>query len=402
MPHMAPGSLSGSALLARDTILQKSTEGIPTWMLHVMSHPHLERIANVPPGTYQMQPDETYLAAQKAIGTCMLDQWLSRNPLTMGAMGFDEALGVTPSPLQSLPYTPVDLATGSVRRTGSRRMIRLNDMEIDSPEAVVQHLEDFVFPRILEDVRRFDEDARVAEIIARERALQSLLGPSILKTGYSFVYFPYLYYGVYGYDNYLSAYALYPEVMERHFRLQGDYALLNNRAAARAYREGNLPPYHRLDHDMADSRGTLVSLKSLEQLWFPHFSRCLEPMRGTDVRMVWHCDGNLMGMLPGLLAAGIRGFQGFQYEDGMDYQRICAMKAVDGQELLILAGVSVTTTLPFGCAADVRRELRWLVEEGPRSGLFLGVSSSITPDTPWGNLETLIQGLRYYREHGRA
>jgi hypothetical protein len=76
---------------------------------------------------------------------------------------------------------------------------------------------------------------------------------------------------------------------------------------------------------MADSRGTLVDPKSLDKLWFPHFARCLEPMLETDVRMIWHCDGNLMEVVPRLLEIGVRGFQGFQYEDGMDYEKICAV-----------------------------------------------------------------------------
>ncbi len=150
---------------------------------------------------------------------------------------------------------------------------------------------------------------------------------------------------------------------------------------------------------MADSRGTLVSLKSLEKLWFPHFMRCLQPLFRTPLRLIWHCDGNLMAMLPPLLEAGLHGFQGFQYEDGMDYPRICKMKTRSGDPLIIIAGVSVTRTLPFGAPADVRRELRWLVENGPPTGLFLGGSSSIPPGTPWQNIQTLVEGLGYYQTH---
>jgi hypothetical protein len=108
-----------------------------------------------------------------------------------------------------------------------------------------------------------------------------------------------------------------------------------------------------------------------------------------------------MDMVPRLLEVGLSGFQGFQYEDGMDYERICRMHDRDGRELIIVAGVSVTRTLPLGSAADVRRELDWLVREGPPTGLFLAASSSITPGVPWENLQTLIEGLAYYRVHGR-
>ena len=65
-------------------------------------------------------------------------------------------------------------------------------------------------------------------------------------------------------------------------------------------------------------------------------------------------------------------------------------------------GVSVTCTLPYGTPDDVRRELRWLVENGPPTGLFLGASSSITPGVPWQNVQALVEGLAHYRRHGRS
>jgi uroporphyrinogen decarboxylase len=61
----------------------------------------------------------------------------------------------------------------------------------------------------------------------------------------------------------------------------------------------------------------------------------------------------------------------------------------------------VTRTLPFGTPDDVKREVAWLVEYGPKTGLILGASSSVAPGTPWENIRTLIEGVQYYREHGR-
>jgi len=369
-----------TAQLAYDTIIGKPTKGIPSWMLHIMEQRYIERVAGVAPGDYAKNPEQTYIAMQRALGTCLLDQFLWDNPLTMGVRGFE---GRRPG------------AT-----TGAREII-VDGISIDSPEAVVEHMERFAFPRLKAEADAFDEDARFLQILAHERQVQDKLGPTILKSGHGFVRIPALAYGTYGYVAYFSAYALYPEVIEEHFRLQADIALLNNRAAARAYTEGGLPPLHRIDHDIADSRGTLVRVETLEKLWFPHLARCLEPLLKANVRLIWHCDGNLMEIIPRLLDVGIKGFQGFQYEDGMDYEKICRMKACDGDGLTIIAGVSVTHTLATGTPGDVKRELEWLVEKGPRIGLFLGASSSIVPGTPWENIETLIEGLKHYQGCGK-
>ena len=373
-------TMTENAQLALDTILQRPTRGIPGWLIHVMDHAHIERLAGVEEGAYRRAPEPTYLAFQHAVGTCLLDQFIPDNPLTIGPLGYE---GATPG------------AT-----TGAVEIVR-DGVRIDSPEAVVDHLEGVVFPQLQRDMAAFDEETRVNEIIAGERAVQERLGPDILKSGHGLVRLPGFAYGAYGYEHYFAAYALYPEVVEKHFSLQGDLALLYNRAAARAYIEGDLPPLHRIDHDMADSRGTLVRVETLDRIWFPHFARCLEPLLRAGVRLIWHCDGNLMEMVPRLLEVGLSGFQGFQYEDGMDYERISAMKTRDNDDLILIAGVSVTRTLPFGTPDEVRREMAWLVEHGPRTGLFLGGSSSIAPGVPWENIQALVDGLNYYRTHGR-
>lgn len=375
-------TLGDNAQLALDTIHRRSTAGIPSWLLHVMEHSCLDALAGKPPGAYSGDPDATYLAFQRSISTCLLDQWIPHNPLSMGPAGFD---------------------SGTERRatTGRERTV-VDGVEIEAPEHVVAHLEGHVFPALVAQARDFDEAARTREIIAGEAATQAVLGPDILKSGHGFVRFPAFAYGTYGYAPYFEAFALYPDVIERHFRLQADVALRNNRAAAAAYEQGGLPPLYRLDHDMADSRGLLVRDADLERLWLPQLARCLEPLLRAGVHMLWHCDGNLMGIVPQLLELGLAGFQGFQYEDGMDYARICRMRTRDGQEPLIIAGVSVTRTLPFGTVADVRDELRRLVVDGPRQGLFLAASSSIAPGTPLANIQTLVEGLAHYRRHGRG
>jgi len=287
--------MSVNSSMVLDTISRKKVRGIPTWMIHIMDINLLDEIAGVDPGTYLKEPEQTYLKAQKNIGVNFIDQFIPENPLSMTGEGFDSS-------------------TQRGATTGIERIV-LDGITIDSPESVVEHLERVIFPQMCRAIEEFDQDRKVREILENERMIQEKFGSSILKVPYGFISFPVFRYGLYGYENYFMAYALYPEIIEKDFSLQADYAQVHNRAAARAITEGKMPLLYRLDHD---------------------------------------------------------------------------------------AGVSVTTTLPFGTPDAVRREMKWLVEEGPEAGLFLGASSSITPNTRRENILTLIEGLRYYREHGRA
>jgi len=188
----------------------KTTTGIPSVFINIMQHDQLERISGARFGDYLKHPEDVYLTCQRAIGICLLDQWIPRNPLTMGRYGYK-----------------ADSETRNTATTGSAEIV-CDGIHIDSPDAVVQHLERFIFPDLRKRLTAFDADTRVKDIIEGENAIQMVLGPGILKSGYGFIHFPTFAYTRYGYEHYFMAYALYPEVLETHFSLQADLALLPN------------------------------------------------------------------------------------------------------------------------------------------------------------------------------
>jgi hypothetical protein len=368
------------AQLAFDTLQKKRTQGIPTGLVHIMEHSVIERLACAGAGEYRKDPYGVYMRMLQNIGVNMVDQMLADNPLSMGQHGYEGG--------------------GGGATTGGSAVV--DGMEIDSAEACAEHIERYYIPALQKKVMDFDEQQTIQDVIVCESQGQRILGPDILKTGYAHLTFPTLEYYRYGYENFFMAYALFPDIIDRMFTLQADYAVLKNQAVVKAFRFAGLPLYHRLDHDMADSRGLLVSFKSLQRSWIEQFARSVKPAVDAGFTLLWHCDGNLMQLIPPLLEAGVNGFQGFQYEDGMDYVKICRMKDRLGQPLVIQAGVSVTRELPMGCPLDVKNQLRFLVENGPPTGLFLSMSSSCAPGTPWENIDTLVQGLKFYRTHGRG
>ncbi|MHC4886367.1 MAG: uroporphyrinogen decarboxylase family protein, partial [Planctomycetota bacterium] len=369
-------TLTENQQLVLDTIAQKPTDGIPTWQILTMEWAMIDRLAGVPEGTYVKDPVGTMRKKYENIGTCMVDQWIPTNALSMTSAGYEsEKAGGSPT-------------------TGNHDIVH-DGIAIREPEDVVAHMEKHLFPELEAATRTFDADAFVAETLESEAAIQAEIGPTMLKTPYVGA-FPCLHYGYYTYEQYFMAYALYPEVMEQCFRLQADLAVVKNRALVRAYDEGNLPRYTRLDHDMVDSRGPLVDIKSLDRMWFPEFARSVQPLIDAGIKCIWHCDGNQMPMIPRLLEVGLAGFQGFQYEDGNDWEAICKMTTRDGDSLLLIGGVSVTTTLPHGTPQDVRDEMAWLVKHAPKVGFFLGGTSSVAPGVPWENIEAFVEGLKYY------
>jgi len=346
--------------------------------MNIMEHGVIEKLAETPEGSYKKNPRETYLKMQKNIGVCMIDQYIPENPLSMETSGYR--------------------GTDRGNTTGTSK-IYADGMLIESPEDVAEHMEKHIIPALINEIANFGETGIIKAVTEYETNIQNEIGPEILKTGYGHISFPIFLYYLYGYEYYFSAYALYPDVIDRVFTLQGDLAYLKNKAAAKAFIQTGLPLYHRLDFDMADGRGVLVNVKTLERAWVPAFIKAIFPAAEAGFTLVWHCDGNLMRLIPYLFEAGVNGFQGFQYEFGMDYPYICGLKAKDGKSMVIEAGVSVTRELPMGKPEDIKKQLKELVEYGPKTGLFLGMSSSCVPGTPYENIFAAIEGMKYYREY---
>ena len=357
-------------------------KGYPCAGANIMEHAQLNRLAaqnGMKDPDYLHDHVAVYAQAQRTLGCDFCDQWIPDNPLSMRDQGYEG---------------------GSFNATTGAEKIIVDGMEISEPEDVIEHLEKVEFPRLQAQIANFDHEKRVRQIGLGEYEQQQEIGLDILKTGYGFITFPILDYYRYGYENYFCAYQLYEDVIERHFKLQAELSRKNNLAAAEAYNRYNLPKLYRLDHDMTDSRSTLVSMDSLERIWFPQLAYSLEPvLKNCGVRLIWHCDGNIMPMVPGLLDVGVKGFQGFQYEDGVDFANLCKLHGNDGQPLFMIAGVSVTRTLPFGTPADVRRELEYLVEVHGDTALTLGCSSSMAPGVSSANIDALVEGLHYYKNH---
>ena len=151
-----------NARLAWDTVFMRPTRGIPTCGLNDMQWSHLEELSGNPPGSYPKDPVRVYREFQLKAGCCFIDQWIPDNPLSMMDQGFvaDTARGAT---------------------TGAEAIVR-DGMVINSPEAAVAHMEQYLFPQWKQWKRDLEAnaDAEVQKRIAGEVEVQRLFGLSML------------------------------------------------------------------------------------------------------------------------------------------------------------------------------------------------------------------------------
>ncbi|MHC4871845.1 MAG: hypothetical protein ACYTFY_08365, partial [Planctomycetota bacterium] len=130
MPHK-------NAQMALDVINGKKADGIPTWELLTMEWSFIDRLAGVPEGTYQQEPEATVRKQYENIGVCMVDQWIPTNPLKMTNAGYDSS------------------KAGETATTG-KHDIELNGMKIKDPEDVVANMEQHYLPYLEEEIKNHD------------------------------------------------------------------------------------------------------------------------------------------------------------------------------------------------------------------------------------------------------
>jgi uroporphyrinogen decarboxylase len=148
--------------------------------------------------------------------------------------------------------------------------------------------------------------------------------------------------------------------------------------------------------DIGGQSGLLMSLDMWEQFIKPYHLKVNKVIHEFGARVIYHTDGAVMKVVPGLIDMGIDVLQALQFDAaGMDPGEL---KATYGDRLCFEGGVSVQRTLPFGTVEEVRQEVRRLISVlGKDGGYILGPSHFIQAGTPPENILAMFEtALHYY------
>ncbi len=256
-----------------------------------------------------------------------------------------------------------------------------------------------------EEVRReFDRRAWYDHCVAEWHRCDALGGDDILILPYYLASDTmFMYYSQFGYQYYFEAIALYPEAIGRLFSIAGEQARLKNEVFVAASMEEGIPPWVYMGQDICDNAGTMISLKALDELYFPQLRYALEPLNRAGIRKIWHSDGNINPIIDRLLDCGIDGFQGLQEDRWLppEYvvpiEKLAKMTAPTGDPLIIFGSISVRDVLPHGSPDDVRKEVERCIDAAADGGgYFLAPTSTLGPDVPIENIDAMVERCHGY------
>ena len=323
----------------------------------VMGARNIAEIAGVSVAQYQADPVGSVLAANRVLGCD----------------------GLVPPAIPS----PTDL---DENHQGEVREETFKDVEAEDLLAYAEKIPD-TEERILAE--RFNEKKVEADITAMyDLHLKNTNGFTLIPNDWG-VSANFMLYVLYGYQAYLEAIAMYPEAVEKIFWETAVIARRTNFYHIEMIKKHDLPRMMFTGHDICNQVGPMCSPKYLKESYWPHSKYALEPFVQEGIRLIHHCDGNVMPIIDDMIAAGYTGFQGFQYECGVDPYDLAARRGPNGERPLFLAGMSCTKTLPFGSLEEVKDEIEYCMDytDGGK-GLFLFTSSSAGSEVPPINLMT--------------
>ncbi len=201
----------------------------------------------------------------------------------------------------------------------------------------------------------------------------------------------------YGYEAFLAATALYPEEVGKIYRQDGLLARERNKQIVRVMQDLDVPPILFTGHDICTNDGPMCSPDFLREHYWQHAKVSLSPFIESGIRVIGHCDGDVMPVIPDMLGAGYSGFQGFQYECGVNPPKIRKLAGAAGEKLLFFTGLSVTRTLPFGTPREVEDDVDYFIDvtAGGR-GMFLFTSNVTGVEVPPENIAAAYRHLRQY------
>lgn len=122
----------------------------------------------------------------------------------------------------------------------------------------------------------------------------------------------------------------------------------------------------------------------------PCLARMYSTIRNAGRKVFIHSCGKVDSLFDDLVEIGLDCFNPFQPEV-MDVARL--MKQYHGR-LAFFGGLSTQRTLPYGSPADVRAEVRRLIDLGRDGGYIFAPAHSVEGDVPLANLLAMIETIQ--------
>lgn len=248
------------------------------------------------------------------------------------------------------------------------------------PECPIKSMEDFknFTPPDLDAPGRYDEIEWAVKNFKGDKAIGVHLNDVFSLPRY-----------LMGMTSLLMAVALEPELVKALVDMSVEY---NLEMANRISKMG--ADFVHTGDDIAYNKGTFMSPKHFEELFYPGFCRVMGGYKDLGFMVIKHTDGNLWGIIDLLVDAGIDCLDPIDPSAGMDLGEV---KQKYGQRIALKGNVDCAHLMSFGQPAEVAEATKKALRQGmPGGGYILSSSNSIHASVRPKNYKALLDTLKEY------
>ncbi|MHB1254159.1 MAG: uroporphyrinogen decarboxylase family protein [Candidatus Humimicrobiaceae bacterium] len=151
-------------------------------------------------------------------------------------------------------------------------------------------------------------------------------------------------------------------------------------------------PFVLIADDLAGANGLMINPEKFKKLYIPRLKKILEPIHKRNIPVVFHCDGNMVNVIPILIDCGAVGAHPIQPSCNDIYK---LKKQYFGD--FALFGNIDTVLLANGTKEEIKEDVKNHcnnLKDG--GGYILGSSSSIFDGIPPENFITMVNAVHEY------
>ena len=173
-----------------------------------------------------------------------------------------------------------------------------------------------------------------------------------------------------------------------------DAAVERCRVYAQVYADFRLSFAYQISGDIAYKGGTMFSLEFLRKQYIPRLARQLEPLKQAGIKVVYHSDGDITGIIDGLIEAGVDAINPVEPTAGMD---LAAIKKRYGKNLVLVGNVDANI-MTMGTPEEVEVDVKRCIREAARGGgLFIDTGAGeLMPWFPVENIEAMCKAVHQF------
>lgn len=146
-----------------------------------------------------------------------------------------------------------------------------------------------------------------------------------------------------------------------------------------------------LGEDIAFKTDILFPLPWMRKAWLPHLARVVDAYHARGIRVIFHSDGNLNGILDDLVDAGIDILNPIEIAAGMDIAVIHRRHP----RLWMAGGIDVSGLLPFGTPQQVADATRKAIDDA-QGRILVGSSTELLDSVPLANFLAMRNAVLHY------